>query len=749
MTGPIAKVIVDIATGREFDYRVPERLRDVVRVGSRVHVPFGHRNVQGHVVAFAEKSSYPGVKEIADVIGERPLLDPTMIELARWMARYYCCPVEIAMRCVLPEAVRQGETTFKQNLHVQLTAAAATGPLELGPRAAKQAHVVEILKANPHGMFLAELLRKAEVTAAVVETLKRKGIVEIGAKTAERDPYSDEVFMPTEPLPLNAAQQQALNLVLKSADTLEPAVVLIHGVTGSGKTEVYLQAIEHVLAQGKGVIVLVPEIALTPQTVERFKSRFNPKRHGTHVAVLHSHLSAGERHDEWHKIHRGDARIVIGARSAVFAPVSPLGLIVVDEEHETSYKQEEAPRYNARDIAVVRGRMQKCAVVLGTATPSLESYFNTQPRESQPAKYGLVQLPDRADHKQMPRIRVVDLREELLRQKNLFVFSEKLRTAISLRLDKKEQVLLFLNRRGYATSMTCPACGYVAKCENCSVSLVYHRKLSQLKCHYCGHEQAAPEQCPSPDCRSPKIKYSGVGTEKIEAAVAKNFPNARVARMDSDVMVRKDLYREILGAFRTGKVDILIGTQMIARGLHYPNVTLVGIIYADMALHLPDFRAAERTFQLIVQVAGRAGRGEVEGEVVVQTFTPFADAIRHARQHDYAGFYEQEIEYRREFHYPPFTRAVALLFRGRNEDKVRRHAEAVAERLHAEAGKFALIAGPAPAPMAKIKGFFRYQLFLRTRQIMRLTETIAAVLRTAKLPPDVLVAVDVDPLSLL
>ena len=749
MSDPIAKVIVDIATGREFDYRVPERLRDAVRVGSRVHVPFGHRNVQGHVVAFVDKSSYPNIKEIADVIGERPLLDPAMIELARWMARYYCCPVEVAMRCVLPEAVRRGETTFKQNLHVQLTAAAAAGPLTLGPRAAKQELVVEILKANPHGMFLAELLRKAGVTAAVVETLKRKGIVEISAKTSERDPYSDEVFLPSEPLPLNAAQQQALDFVRKSADTLEPSVVLLHGVTGSGKTEVYLQAIEHVLAQGKGVIVLVPEIALTPQTVERFKSRFNPKRHGTEVAVLHSHLSAGERHDEWHKIHRGDARIVIGARSAVFAPVNPLGLIVVDEEHETSYKQEEAPRYNARDIAVVRGRMQKCAVVLGSATPSLESYFNTQSRDDQPPKYGLVRLPDRADHKQMPRIRVVDLREQLLRHKGLFVFSEKLRTAIALRLDRKEQTLLFLNRRGYATSMTCPKCGYVAKCENCSVSLVYHRKLGQLKCHYCGHQQPAPERCPSPDCRSPQIKYAGVGTEKIESAVAKNFPTARVARMDSDVMVRKDLYREILGDFRTGKLDILIGTQMIARGLHYPNVTLVGIIYADMALHLPDFRAAERTFQLIVQVAGRAGRGDVEGEVIVQTFTPFADAIRHARQHDFTGFYQQEIEYRNEFHYPPFTRAVALVFRGRNEDKVRRNAEAIAERLRAATGKLALIAGPAPAPLAKVKGFFRYNMLLRTRQIMRLTEIVTAVLRATKLPPDVLVAVDVDPLSML
>ncbi|MBM3888805.1 MAG: primosomal protein N', partial [Verrucomicrobia bacterium] len=535
----------------------------------------------------------------------------------------------------------------------------------------------------------------------------------------------------------------------KSIATLEPPVVLLHGVTGSGKTEVYLQAIEHVLDLGKGVIVLVPEIALTPQTVERFKSRFSPKRYGTQVAVLHSHLSSGERHDEWHKIHNGQARIVIGARSAVFAPVSPLGLIVVDEEHETSYKQEDAPRYNARDVAVMRGRLTRCAVVLGSATPSLESYANTQPREGQPPKYALAQLPERVDHKKMPRIRVVDLREELMRQKGLAVFSEKLRTAIALRLDRREQVILFLNRRGYATHMTCPKCGFTAKCTNCSVSLVYHRKLGQLRCHYCNHEQAAPDRCPNAECRSPEIKYAGVGTEKIESAVTKNFPLAKVARMDSDVMVRKDLYREILGGFRTGKIDILVGTQMIARGLHYPNVTLVGIIYADMGLHLPDFRAAERTFQLIVQVAGRAGRGDIEGEVIVQTFTPFADAIRYARQHDYAGFYQQEMEYRRQFHYPPFARAVMLTFRGRNEEKVKRHAEAIAARVRQEAAKLAIITGPAPAPLAKVSGFYRYHLLLRTRQIMRLTEILPTILREARLPQDVYAAVDVDPLSLL
>ncbi len=747
--GAIAKVIVDIATGREFDYRVPERLREVVRVGSRVRVPFGPRAVQGHVVGFTGQSSYPKIKEITDVIGPRPLLDPPLIELARWMARYYCCPVESAMRCVLPEVVRRGETSFKQNLHVRLRDGVEDAAMP-GPRAAKQKFVVEILKANESGLFLAELLRKASVTAAVVEALKRKGLVEIGARTVERDPFRDDVFVPSEPLPLSAAQQAALDLVKKSMETLTPSVVLIHGVTGSGKTEVYLQAIERALAAGKGAIVLVPEIALTPQTVERFKSRFAHKKFGTEVAVLHSNLSSGERHDEWHKIRDGRARIVIGPRSAVFAPVNPLGLIVVDEEQETSYKQEDAPRYHARDVAVVRGKLEKCAVVLGSATPALETFYNTQPvADGRAPKYGLAVLPERIDHKTMPRIRVVDLREEAHKKKAISVFSAKLRDAIAARLEKHEQVMLFLNRRGYSTSVICPICGFVAKCGNCSVSLVHHRRENVLKCHYCGHREPPPDRCPNPACRAPDIKFSGVGTEKIESAVTKNFPKAAVARMDSDVMVRKELYKEILGDFRTGKIDVLVGTQMIARGLHYPNVTLVGIIWADMGLHMPDFRAAERTFQLIVQVAGRAGRGEVEGEVVVQTFTPFADAIRYARQHDFAGFYQHEMEFRRQFDYPPFTRAVALLFRGRNEEKVRRNAEALGEQLRAQVEKYAHVAGPAPAPMARIQGFFRYQMLLRTTQIMKLTEAVTRAVAAAKLPDDVSVAVDVDPVFLM
>ncbi len=428
-----------------------------------------------------------------------------------------------------------------------------------------------------------------------------------------------------------------------------------------------MQAIAHALQHGKGAIVLVPEISLTPQTVERFKARFSSGPLQTLVAVLHSHLSAGERHDEWHKIRQGRARIVIGARSAVFAPVDPLGLIIVDEEHEHSYKQEEAPRYHARDVAVVRGRMENAVVVLGSATPSMESFYNVQQRQIPPAG----NAHPRRSIKKCPSSASSTCARPRARKRARPSFSPQLKEAIHQRLERKEQTLLFLNRRGFATSLQCPLCGYVAQCPNCSLALTYHRQAGQLRCHICGHESAAPAVCPDPKCRNPAIRFAGMGTEKVEATLAKLFPRARVQRMDSDALKRKEDYRRILGDFRTGKIDILVGTQMIAKGLHFPNVTLVGIIYADLGLHLPDFRAGERTFQLLTQVAGRAGRGDVEGEVFVQAFTPFHPAIQYARRHDFAGFYEQEIEFRQQLKYPPVSRIALLLLKGRNEEKVK------------------------------------------------------------------------------
>jgi primosomal protein N' (replication factor Y) len=557
---------------------------------------------------------------------------------------------------------------------------------------------------------------------------------------------------------------------------------LLHGVTGSGKTEIYLQAIAHALSQGKGAIVLVPEISLTPQTVERFKARFSSGPQQTLVAVLHSHLSAGERHDEWHKIRQGRARIVIGARSAIFAPVEPLGLVIVDEEHEHTYKQEEAPRYHARDVAIVRGQMEGAVVVLGSATPSLESYYNCKQ-----GKYTLLDLPERVDNQKMPHVRVVDMRQAARGGNGPPLFSPQLKEAITQRLERKEQTILFLNRRGYSTSLQCPLCGYVAECPNCSLSLTYHRPEQKLRCHLCGHVEPVPAVCPQAKCKNPAIRFAGTGTQKVEETLGKLFPHARVKRMDADVMKRKDDYRKVLGDFRTGKIDILIGTQMIAKGLHFPNVTLVGIIYADLALHQPDFRAGERTFQLLTQVAGRAGRGDVEGEVFVQAFTPFHPAIQYARRHDFVGFYDQELEFREQLKYPPVSRVALLTLKGRNEEKVKFSAEHVRRELDALRGEGGnveksegckvdaeldlgdtvaakspthqptfpaahfrdlIIAGPAPAPLLRAETFYRYQIMLRTRAMSRLSHALAQITNTLTLPDDVTLTVDIDPVSL-
>jgi primosomal protein N' (replication factor Y) len=484
--------------------------------------------------------------------------------------------------------------------------------------------------------------------------------------------------------------------------------------------------------------MLVPEISLTPQTVERFKSRFAATQH--EVAVLHSHLSDGERHDEWHKIRSGRARIVIGARSAIFAPVEDLGLIVVDEEHENTYKQEETPRYHGRDLAVLRASMEKCAIVLGSATPSLESYHNAML-----GKYELLRMECRVDDKKLPFIRIIDMRMDA--RKKGSILSEKLIQAISLRLEKKEQTILFLNRRGFSTSCLCEKCGYVCECPNCSVSLTLHRAASRIVCHICGHNAMAPTKCP--ECSDPGIKYSGTGTERVEDVAAKLFPKAIVRRMDADMMQRREAYRETLGAFRVGKIDILVGTQMIAKGLHFPNVTLVGIVNADLSLHLPDFRAGERTFQLLTQVAGRCGRGDVEGEVFVQSFTPFSPSIQFARHHDFPGFWEQEIEFRKQWDYPPFTHMILVSVRSPHQARGEFSTETLARRLRENLPAGATVSDPAPAPLEKSHGSYRFQLMLKTRHVQKLSRHIKAVLEKLTFPEDVIVGVDVDAYHLL
>jgi len=734
-------VVVDLSLDREFDYRIPDELTAEVKVGSRVEVPFGRRTAQGFVVGLLDESQVPGLKSIARVVGKKPLVEENILALARWMADYYCCPVEQAVRTVLPSAVRRKGARFKEQLFVEITERArdVDAVAELRVKAEAQARVLDTLLAGG-AATVQHVAEEAGVTSATVRALEKKGFVRIGRQVMHRAAggASGEI-LPTGHLELMPQQAEALVAVTQAIDTLKPSVVLLFGVTGSGKTEVYLQAIDHVLKKGGGCIVLVPEISLTPQTVDRFRSRF-----GDTVAVLHSELSQGERHDEWHRVHEGRARIAIGPRSAVFAPVRNLGLIVVDEEHEPSYKQEEAPRYHARDMAVLRGRMDRCAVVLGSATPSLESLYNTQI-----GKYAMVRMPHRVDHQKMPAMRVVDMRQELEREGKVYVLSRDLKEAIRQRLDRAEQTMLFLKRRGFATSLVCPHCGTVAQCDHCSVAMTYHKPTDTLRCHICGAGRAVPDRCPNPECRDPAFKYSGVGTQRVEEVLQKVFPKARVQRMDSDTMTRKDAYRRALGDFRAGKIDILIGTQMIAKGLHFPNVTLVGVINADLSLHIPDFRGGERTFQLLTQVSGRAGRGDVVGEVIVQTFTPFHAAIQAARRLDYDGFFDQEIEFRRELLYPPFGHLVLITLRGLKEELVQFSGQSFARALQARISADVVLAGPTPAPLARAKGEYRFQILLRAPTARHIIAPLKELQKTFTWPEDVAVAIDVDALSLL
>lgn len=762
----IARVTLDIAIGKEFDYLIPEELEDEIEVGTRVKVPFSRREVLGSVTALCAQSEHENIRQILKIIGNQSLLTAKVLRLARWIGDYYCCPAETALKSVLPETVRKEQKGWRERLFVRALPHADAIP-KLTKRQTELWNVVQSRGDLP----LRELLDLTQSTSATVRKLEDLGLVSIQLKISERDPYANEVILPTQSLGLNSDQAIALRRITEAFDrstassaeiipksscnetaasarnrTDDPATFLLHGVTGSGKTEVYLQAIAHALNLGKGAIVLVPEISLTPQTVERFKARFSSGPLRTLVAVLHSHLSSGERHDEWHKIRQGRARIVIGARSAIFAPVDPLGLIIVDEEHEHSYKQEEAPRYHARDVAVKRGTDEGAVVVLGSATPSMESYFNARR-----GKYALLEMPVRADDKRMPIVRIVDMRSEAKAEKGVPIFSSVLKEAIARRLERKEQVMLFLNRRGYAASLQCPLCGFVAGCPNCSVPLTYHRKIESVCCHICGHSAEAPKICPETKCRNPAIRFGGLGTERVEETLSRLFPEARTVRMDSDTLKRKEDYRRILGDFRTGKIDLLLGTQMIAKGLHFPNVTLVGIIYADLSLHMPDFRAAERTFQLLTQVAGRAGRGDVEGEVIVQAFTPFHPAIQYARRHDFLGFYEQEIEFREQLKYPPIARAAMLTLRGRNEDKAKFSAEHLKRLIEKEIPGIPdlIIAGPAPSPLLRAETYYRYQIMLRTARMTKLTERLAPVLKSLTLPEDVRLTVDIDPVNLM
>ncbi len=541
MKPAFVRVIIDRAIQRELDYAVPETLADRIGVGSRVRVPFRERSALATVLATLDQSDAKGIRAIEALVGETPVVSERLLELAKWMSAYYCCPLETVMRSLLPQVIRRAEMGWKKQLVIHPRVVDQNEIDKLRRRAPRQAELLEAITKLDQPVLAAKLLRQTSLDNQALRALAARGLIDLREEAIARDPHADEQFLASVNLDLNPEQTAALKNISDALAAPEAAKpILLHGVTGSGKTEVYMQAIRGALARGQNAIVLVPEISLTPQTVERFKSRFAEIHEA--VAVLHSHLSHGERHDEWHKIHAGRARIVIGARSAVFAPLKDLGLIIVDEEHETSYKQEEAPRYHARDVAVVRAKIEKCAIVLGSATPSLESYHNAVT-----GKYELVSLNQRVDEQQMPLIRIVDLRQERRKEKIAPILSERLSKAIADRLQKREQTILFLNRRGFSTSLLCSSCGEARQCPNCSVALTFHRHMARLSCHLCGHTAVVPKKCPA--CGKDALIYAGFGTEKVESTVSHFFPKANVRRMDADSMTRKEAYRDTLAKF--------------------------------------------------------------------------------------------------------------------------------------------------------------------------------------------------------
>lgn len=544
-----------------------------------------------------------------------------------------------------------------------------------------------------------------------------------------------EDHIKSEPHVLGDEQDAALQEIAASIDKEEHKTFLLHGITASGKTEVYLQAIEIVLQRGKQAIMLVPEIALTPQTIERFVSRF-----GHRVAVIHSHLTPAKRFLEWKKIKDGKADIVVGARSAIFSPMSRLGLIIIDEEHETSYKQDDVPRYHAREVAEERARINKCPLILGSATPSLESYYRAVNGD-----YKLIKITKRIEERLLPKVKIVDMRMELEAKRKITIFSKVLLDAIDKAINAGKQAIIFLNRRGFATFINCKKCGLVLKCRRCDAVMIYHFEEKKLICHYCNYQLTPPDICPK--CKSGYIRYSGLGTEKVESELSHAFSHVKIARMDSDTTTQKGSHDRILAKFKAGEVQMLVGTQMIAKGLDFPQVTLVGVVSADSSLNLPDFRASERTFNLLTQVGGRAGRGEDGGEVIVQTYTPSHYSILAAAKHDYEKFYEEEIVSRKELHFPPFVSLVKVVVRARNEDLAEKAAIEFAEAMRAE-DRNAMIAGPAPAPITRVRGYYRYNILLKGKEKKLMCDLIKKILTTYRKPHGVLIAVDVDPISM-
>ena len=755
----LVKVAIDLALDRLFTYEVPEALQKKLAVGQLLSVPFGHREARGFAMEVAGNgadlrretedlrglesqvsSPHFKLKPISSIVDETPFFSPALLDLVKKVADYTASPIEAVLRTALPAAVLKKNVRPRELMFIEPALAPSAVPMT--PRL--QWVYDQVVRLG--GGWMQQLCRELKTTPATIRQLGQRGLVTVVVRAKRRDPLANRRMLPTKPLSLNAEQKAALEAIegedfrRKTGDgskvfrlkSFQP--VLLFGVTGSGKTEVYLQAIAAELAAGRGAIVMVPEIALTPQTVGRFASRFGDK-----VAVLHSALSDGERYDEWHRIRSGAARVVVGPRSAVWAPVRNLGLIVVDEEHETSYKQDEMPRYHARDVAVLRGAVEGAKVVLGSATPSLESWMNVQR-----GKYALVEMKCRAGAGRLPNIRLVDMRREAEGGGGM-IYSRELLDAIRLRLERHEQTILFLNRRGYSRAMVCGGCGYVMTCPDCGVPYTYHRADSCLRCHICGGWIPVPKTCPQ--CGCPGFDLKGIGTQRAEAALAKCFPKAKILRMDADSTSRKNSHDDILSAFRRGEADVLLGTQMIAKGLDFPNVTLVGILNADAAVNMPDFRAAERAYQLFAQVAGRAGRAELPGEVIVQTHDAESPLLNSVMRGDFAAFSKAELAARKECFLPPCCHLAVIGFSSTDLKLVGDWATMCAKSLGKVGG---LVVGEAgPCALEKAEGRYRWQVVMRAAKAATIAKAWRWISSVRPAPKAVRVTLDIDAFNLI
>ncbi|MFA9456144.1 primosomal protein N' [Halalkalibacter sp. AB-rgal2] len=772
-----AQVIVDVPsaqTDRQFDYEIPDNWKSIVQPGMRVVVPFGPRKIQGFVMSISEQSSYEQTKAIADLLDAEPILAEEFLQLGNWLAEETLSFKVSAYQLMIPAALRtkvkkqlkaneieslpthlkslfdqgkvyQWDELIKEGASVlsDVQAEVKKGTLEveyvviekgktktqrlvqlnmsldqalslLTKRANKQIELVHILSKQPGPISIQALVEEGQTTRASIKPLREKGIIKEVDQEVYRDPLSGLQFERTDPLKLTNQQQQVVDQVNPCIKKEEHDVFLLHGVTGSGKTEVYLQVIQQALNLQKEAIMLVPEISLTPQMVNRFKGRF-----GSEVAVLHSGLSMGEKYDEWRKIKRKEVKVVVGARSAIFAPFDRLGMIIIDEEHETSYKQEENPRYHARDVAIWRAQYHQCPVILGSATPLLETYARAKKEV-----YQLLTLDERVQNRKMPEVHIVDMREEL-REGNRSMFSSVLFEKLKDRVAKGEQSVLFLNRRGHSTFVMCRDCGYVATCESCDISLTYHRSQNRLKCHYCGHEESMPRTCKS--CGSEHIRFFGSGTQKVEEELTRVLPEARVIRMDVDTTRRKGSHERLLSAFEKKQADILLGTQMIAKGLDFPAITLVGVLAADSMLHIPDFRSAERTFQLLEQVSGRAGRHELSGEVVIQSYSPEHYSIDLVKAHDYQAFFQTEMNQRKFGQYPPYVYMTLITISHQELMKVIDVSETVVAFLRRELSTETTVLGPVSSPLARIKDRYRYQCMIKYKNEPKLRKVLIEI----------------------